>query len=112
MAERRGPPETCEDETTGLGVNTTLKGKGGGGLPEDCPGPPGEPGGTAAITADEGPPAWGQRQLGRPGLGVAVRPAAGWTRLGLRREETDREDQERRWGEGTRRVQSAMDQEW
>lgn len=63
MAERRGPPETREDETTGLGANTTLKGKGGG-LPEDSPGPPGEPGGTAAVTADEGPPAWGAEGAG------------------------------------------------
>lgn len=47
----------------------TLKGKGGGGRPEESPGPAGEPGRTAATTADERPPAWGQRERAGPGLG-------------------------------------------
>ena len=127
-AERRGPPETWEDETTGLGVNTTLKGEGGG-LPEDSPGPPGEPGGTAAITGMKDRLPGGRGSRAAPGLGWPCgRPPDG--HMGPRREEMRpswAEDRpraqpvphrtgDRQGGPGketgeTRGVQSAMDQE-
>ena len=72
---------------TGLGIDLTLREKGGGGLPEDSPGPPGEPGRTAATTADEGPPAWGERERAGLGLGrLRAWPSDGHT-----------------WGSGQRR---------
>lgn len=68
-----------------LGVNTTLKGKGGG-LPEDSPGPPGEPGGTAAITGMTDRLPGGRGSRATPGLGWPCgRPPDG--HMGPRREE-------------------------
>lgn len=74
---------------------TWLKGKGRSGLPK-VHGSCWQPGRTAAITADEGPPAWGQREAGRAGLGVAVRLAIRWSRAC---EAQPEEEMRPRWGE-------------